>query len=67
MGAAKFAGTRKFQSTEREIVCGCTQMPSSGQKFCKEHLNSVPYIVVSVLPKTVKTQLIEGSKGPQLC
>ena len=43
-------------------------MPSSGQKFCKGHLNSFSCIVASVLPKRVKTQLnLEGKKGPQLC
>ena len=67
MCAAKFAGTRKFRSTEAEVLCGCTRIPASRQKFCKEHLNSVPSIVASVLPKRVKKQLnLEDKNAPKV-
>ena len=67
MCSAKLAGIRKFKTTKGEILVGCTQIPSSRQKYCKEHLNAVPSIPTSILPGPVKKQMnIAGKDAPQV-
>ena len=61
---AKLAGIREFKSTGLSVVAGCTSIPGTRSKFCKEHqLSQSP--ALKIKPQNTRTRDAEGNYAPQ--
>ena len=57
--AAKFSVIREFKFSNKRVLTGCTNMPSSiGGKFCADHMNSeTPVLLKESLSKSTQEKL----------
>ena len=55
---AKYSGVRHFPQTGIKVITGCTNIPSSNSKYCKEHENSQqPCVLASKLEAETRKTL----------